>query len=109
LQEREDTALPLLRKQLEDTDKGLKNIADAIQQGIITSTTKQRLEELEALKSDIEVKILQTELQQTILTEEKIVFWINRFKGGNIADKAYQRAIIDIFVNAIYLYATKSC
>jgi hypothetical protein len=44
LQEREDTALPLLRKELEDTDKGLKNIADAIQQGIITTTTKQRLE-----------------------------------------------------------------
>lgn len=77
LQEREDTALPLLRKELEETDKGLKNIADAIQQGIITNTTKQRLEELESLKSEIEVKILQTELQQIILTEEKIVFWIN--------------------------------
>jgi len=107
LQECEDTALPLLRKELADTEKGLKNIADAIQQGIITNTTKQRLEELEALKSDIEVKILQTELQQTILTEEKIIFWINRFKGGDIADKAYQRAIIDIFVNAIYLYDDK--
>ena len=39
--------------------------------------------------------------------EEKIVFWINRFKGGDIADKAYQRAIIEIFVNAIYLYDEK--
>ena len=65
------------------------------------------MEELEALKSDIEIKILQTELQQTILTEEKIIFWINRFKGGDIADKAYQWAIIDIFVNAIYLYDDK--
>ena len=107
LQEREDTALPLLRRELEETEKGLKNIADAIQQGIITNTTKQRLEELEAKKSEIEVKILQTELQQTILTEEKIIFWINRFKGGDIADKAYQRVIIDIFVNAIYLYDDK--
>ena len=99
--------MPLLRRELEETNKGLTNIADAIQQGIITNTTKQRLEELEAKKSDIEVKILQTELQQTILTEEKIVFWINRFKGCDIADKSYQRAIIDIFVNAIYLYDDK--
>jgi len=104
IQEREDTALPLLRRELEETDKGLKNIADAIQQGIITNTTKQRLEELEALKSEIEIKILQTELQKNVLTEEKIIFWISQFKGGNIADKAYQRAIIDVFVNAIYLY-----
>ena len=76
LQEREDTVLPLLRREFEETEKGLKNIADAIQQGIITNTTKQRLEELEARKSDIKIKILQTELQQTIITEEKIIFWI---------------------------------
>jgi transposase-like protein len=104
IQEREDMALPLLCRELEETDKGLKNIADAIQQGIITNTTKQRLEELEVRKSDIEIKILQTELQQTLLTEEKIIFWISRFKDGDITDKTYQRAIIDIFVNAIYLY-----
>jgi len=41
------------------------------------------------------------------LTEEKIDFWIKHFKDGDIADKAYQRAIIDIFVNAIYLYDDK--
>ena len=104
LQEREDTALPLLRRELDGTEKGLKNIADAIQQGIITNTTKQRLEKLEALKSELEIKILQTELQKNILTEEKIVFWIGRFKGGDTTNKAYQRAIIDIFVNAIYIY-----
>ena len=104
LQEREDAAIPLLRKDLAETEKGLKNIADAIQQGIITNTTKRRLEELEALKSDIEIKLLQTELQTYLLTEEQIIFWINRFKGGDVTDKAYQRAIIDIFVNAVYIF-----
>ena len=39
LQEREDTALPLLSKELADMGKGLKNIADAIQQSIITNKT----------------------------------------------------------------------
>ena len=104
LQQRDDTALPLLRRELTEVEKGLKNMADAIQQGIITSTTKQRLERLEVQKSDIEIKILQTELQATILTKEQIIFWITRFKSGNVTDKAYQRAIIDIFVNAVYLY-----
>ncbi|MCL1863004.1 MAG: zinc ribbon domain-containing protein, partial [Defluviitaleaceae bacterium] len=107
LQEREDSAIPLLRRELADVEKGLKNIADAIQQGIITNTTKQRLEELESLKSDIEVKLLQAELNTNLLIEEQIVFWINRFKGGDMADKAYQRAIIDIFVNAVYIFDDK--
>jgi len=38
------------------------------------------------------------------MTTEKIIFWINRFKGRDVADTIYQRAIIDIFVNAIYIY-----
>jgi len=39
-----------------------------------------------------------------MLTEEQITFWINRFKDGDVDDKAYQRAIIDVFVNAVYIY-----
>ena len=107
LQEREDTALPLLRKQLSETEKGLKNIADAIQQGIVTKTTKQRLEELEAQKEDLEISILQTELQRSTLTEELIIIWISRFKDGNLNDKSYQESIIDIFVNSVYVYDDK--
>ena len=76
----------------------------AIQQGMLTPATKQRLEELEAAKADLEIKILQTELQREILTEEKIIHWISRFKDGDIESKEYQRTIIDLFVNAIYLY-----
>jgi DNA invertase Pin-like site-specific DNA recombinase len=104
LQQREDTAIPLLRNQLAETEKGLQNIADAIQAGLLTPTTKQRLEELEAQKSELKIKILQAELEKSILTEEQIIFWISRFKGGDVNDKAFQRSIIDIFVNAIYLY-----
>ena len=50
---------------------------------------------------------MQAELNTNLLTEEQIVFWINRFKGGDMADKAYQRAIIDIFVNAVYIFDDK--
>ena len=42
-----------------------------------------------------------------MLTEEQIIFWISKFKDGDIDDPAYQRNIIDIFVNAIYLYEDK--
>jgi len=65
------------------------------------------LVDLEAQKADLEVKILQAELQKNVLTEEQIIFWISRFKNGDITDKAYQSAIIDIFVNAVYIYDNK--
>ena len=103
-QEQDDFVLPMLQQQLADTEKGLENLVNAIQQGMLTSTTKKRLEELEATKADIEIKILQANLQKDFLTEEHIILWISRFKGGDVGSKNYQRTLIDIFVNAVYLY-----
>ena len=45
LQRTENTTLPVLRNQLADTNRGIENMLNAIQQGVLTSSTKQRLEE----------------------------------------------------------------
>ena len=43
LQEREDTTLPAMRFQLAACEKAIDNMLNAIQQGIITASTKERL------------------------------------------------------------------
>lgn len=104
LQSTEDTTLPVLRKQLADTNRGIENMLNAIQQGILTSSTKQRLEELENLREELKTSILQAELERPQYTREDIVAWINQFKDGDPNDKAYQRQIIDTFINSIYVF-----
>ena len=39
--------IPVLGKQLADTERGIGNMLNALQQGVLTSTTKERLEALE--------------------------------------------------------------
>ena len=46
-QSRENTRLPVLQAELKDVQKQLGNLVAAIEQGILTPTTKQRMEELE--------------------------------------------------------------
>ncbi len=46
LQDRENTNLPLYEKQLRDAESGIQNMLNAIQAGILTSSTKERLEQL---------------------------------------------------------------
>lgn len=104
LQKSENTILPTLQRQLKDTQKGIDNMLDALQQGIITSSTKQRLDKLEAAKKKLEISISQEKMQKPLLTHEQVVFWINRFKTGNISDPAFRCKLIDAFVNSIYLY-----
>ena len=107
LQNREDTTLPALRQQLKDCEQGIENMLNAIQMGILTPSTKTRLEELESQRESLKVSILQAELEKPKYTKEQIISWINRFKYGNVDDIEYQRQIIDTFINAIYVYDDK--
>ena len=104
LQDQEDPMLPAMRKQLKDCEKGIENLLNAIQAGIVTSGTKERLESLEAQKENLQSSILQAQLDRPKYTKEEIVGWILQFRGGNIEDKAYQKEIIDVFLNSIYVY-----
>ena len=95
LQDKEDTTIPALREQLKECAKGIENMLNAIQMGILTASTKTRLEELESQRESLKVSILQAELEKPKYTKKQIVSWINRFKYGNVDDIEYQRQIID--------------
>ena len=47
LQGRENVNLPLYEQQLQEADTAIQNLLNAIQQGILTKSTKGRPEELE--------------------------------------------------------------
>lgn len=96
-----------LKQNLKETEKSINNIMKAIEQGIITDTTKQRLVELEELKKDIESQILGQKLGTPDVTKEQIIFWLSTFQNGDINDIDYQRRIIDTFVNAVFIYDDK--
>jgi hypothetical protein len=107
LQKRENTALPLLQQQLTEAEKGIENILNAIQQGVLTTSTKQRLEALEQQKEDLEISIAQEQIQRPLLTREKIIFGINKFRDGDIDDPKHRQNLIDIFVNSVYVYSDR--
>lgn len=104
LQSKENTALPLLKKRFADTQKSIDNMLDAIQQGILTASTKERLESLEKQKSELSVQIVKEEMAKPMLSREQIVFWFHRFRKLDTKKLEHRRRLIDSFVNAIFLY-----
>jgi hypothetical protein len=52
----------------------------------------------------LEVKILQEEMEKPLLTREQILFWLQRFRGIDISKQDQRQLLIDVFVNAVYLY-----
>lgn len=104
LQKRENTTLPLLKQRLAESAKGIENMLNAIQQGIFTQSTKQRLDELEETKSRLEVEIIQEEMQKPFLSREQVLFWLHRFRTLDVTNPDHRQRLVDSFINSIYLY-----
>ncbi len=106
LQLAENSRIPQLKEQLAETDKGIENMLNAIQQGIILESTKKRLSDLEERKKALEVELIQEQIRKPILTREQILFGLTKYRKLDISTQEGKRVLIDGFVNAIYLYDT---
>lgn len=104
LQSQESSELPTLRQQLAETERGIENMLNAIQMGIINASTKQRLDELEERKKDIELRIIQEEIKKPLLSREDVTFWICRFRKLDVDKLDERRRLIDSFVNSVTIF-----
>ena len=104
LQGQESMILPALRKQLGEAERGINNMLNAIQMGIINDSTKQRLDELEERKKDIETQIIQEEMKHPMLSREDVTYWICRFRTLDISKLEERRRLIDSFVNSVTVF-----
>ncbi len=107
LQDQESTSLPLYEQQLREAETGIQNLLNAIQQGILTKSTKARLEELEAAKDDLEIKIANEKLAKPRISQEFIIFWLHKFRKLDLTKQSHRKMLIDTFINAIFVYDDK--
>ena len=106
-QKESNTQLPLLEKQLNKTNTAIENMLTAIEQGIITDSTKVRLQELEDKKKDLELQIMQEKLSKPNYTKEQYLEFFKHSKNLDLTKQRNRKALIDYFVNAIVLYDDK--
>ncbi len=107
LQSRESSSLPLYEQQLREIETAIQNMLNAIQQGILTKSTKARLEELEATKEELETRIACEKLEKPKISAEFMTFWLHRFHKLDVRQKTHRKMLIDTFINAIFLYDIK--
>ena len=95
-----------LKAQKRDYEKKIGNIMRAIEDGIYSDTTKNRLAELEECVRDVDGQIAHEEMKKPLLSKERIIYWLASFKSGDIDDMDYRRRVIDTLLNSIYVFDT---
>ena len=94
----------LLKAQLEEVEKKLNNLAEAMAQGIFSATTKKLLDDLEAQKKTIETDIIQYQIRNPIVPKEQLLFALYNYRKLDMSVQLDRQKLIDSFVNSIYLY-----
>ena len=104
----EDNSLDKLKElqtELKNVQKSKNNIIAAIEQGIITPTTKDRLQELEHLESDLQVKIAtEKKAENKNLTAPEIEKFLKKYCSGNMQDETFRFELTHTFIKEILLF-----
>ena len=101
---KDDSALRALEARQKEVERSITNLMTAIEQGIITPTTKSRLVELEADHERINKAIAKEVIKKPELERDQIVWFLERFRDGDTNDEAFRAFLVDTFLNSVYLY-----
>lgn len=102
--EKDQSALRALEARQKENEKAIQNMLAAIEAGIITPSTKSRLMELEAERGQIEKGIAQQLIAEPTLERDQVVYFLERFRDGDVSDEGYRAFLVDTFLNSVYLY-----
>ena len=108
--EKDTTNLRRLKTALSENERKHKNLMNAIMECDIESVRKSLYLEIPGLEQEhikIEKEIALEEKNYPALTIPKVKFFLNQLKNGDVNNMKYRKALIDVFVNAIYLYDDK--
>ena len=104
-EQKDDLQIRTLIQQKKEVESKIQNIMLAIENGIFTPTTKDRLEALEESKRNLEynIDVERFKNDAPMETKDSIIFYLNQFKNGDIKDLDHQRQIINSFIETIIL------
>lgn len=97
-----------LRRQLSEVEKGIRNIVQAVEAGMISASLTDRMNDLEIQRRELKETLAAARLSSDIpITRDMILFFLTRFRDMDPEDPEARRRLVETFVNAIYLWDDK--
>jgi site-specific DNA recombinase len=100
----ENTLIPVLKNELKNIQKSIDGLLKAFEMGAVSESLTKRLNELEEQKKYTEIHLIKEQKSYPTLERDHVIFWLEQFKEGDINDPDFQRHIIDLLVNKVFLF-----
>ena len=89
----------MLEAELAKINKAINNMLHAIEEGILTDTTKERLQELENTRRELQEKLIFERMQEQVLLDKKT---IEKYLENAVQQEP--EMMIDLLVDKVYVY-----
>lgn len=106
-QEEDKPQLKALKSELHQVERRINNLMKAIEDGIYTPTTGERLQELESQRAILLKAIATEEISTPTISREALTLWMQNFRTQDRSNKQFRIRLIEMFVQKIYLYDDK--
>ncbi|MDD6458490.1 MAG: hypothetical protein PUF68_07010, partial [Lactimicrobium massiliense] len=92
-----------IQAQLQDVQNRINHLEDAIEQGVVTRTTKDRLASLEDRQDELTAALARAKEEVPVFSRDEVIE-VLRHMRGNPSDERYRQKLVDIFLNAVYIF-----
>ena len=106
-QEKDTDNLKRLKRLLKENERATENLFKALESGQIVDVIAERISQKKRERNELEQQILVETSSHPTPTVNEVRFFLNQFRKGDVNDLEYRRALVDTFVNRIYLYDDK--
>ena len=101
--------LKRLRKLVKENEVATENLIKAIEAGKAVDIISAQIEKRQLEKQNLEAQIAREKILKPKLEFEEVKFFFEKFIKGDISDIKFRQALVDTFINKVYLFQDKLC
>lgn len=95
------TDIPAYKARLKEINQSLENLMKAIETGTTPEILVKRISDLEHEKRVLEAELKQQTREVIEIDKPHIIHWLTSLRQGDIQDQAFQKTLIDLFINKV--------
>ena len=99
--------LKRLKKLIKENEKATENLVKALEAGKAVDIISAQIEKRQLEKQNLEAELAKEKILNPKLEFEQVKFFFERFRKGDINNIKFRRALIDTFINKIYVFEDK--
>lgn len=103
----DSSAMKRIKSAIQEADTAIENLWQALEKGQGAETIMERINKRKEEKAELEAQLAIEAKKERVISAQEVTHFLSVLQKSNFDDPLNRRAVINIFLNKIYLYDDK--